>query len=246
MDTHSSQFKVRLGLFVFGGLIIFAVGIFLIGRQRQLFDSVFKLTTTFYNVGGLQVGNNVRFSGINVGTIESIKIINDSSVEVSLIIRKDVQPFIKSDCEAIIGSEGIIGDKVLTISHGSSASTSVKDGQTIQALEPIEMDAIMQSVSVTATNIEVITDQLAAIMVRVNSGDGTLGMLIRDTTISENINQTIINLKKSTKGLDENMNAAKHNFLFKGYFDRKKREAEQKKKDALKAKEKAEKKQIEN
>ncbi len=237
MDTHSSRFKVRLGLFVLGGLLFFAVGIFLIGRQRQLFDSVFKLSTTFYSVGGLQVGNNVRFSGINVGTIESIKIINDSSVKVGLIIRKDVQPFIKSDCEAIIGSEGIIGDKVLTISHGSSESTPVKDGQTIQAVEPIEMDAIMQSVSVTATNIEIITDQLAAIMLRVNSGDGTLGMLIRDTTISANINQTIINLKKSSKGLDENMKAAKDNFLFKGYFDRKKREAEQKKKEAIKAKE---------
>ncbi len=237
MDTHSSRFKVRLGLFVLGGLLLFGAGIFLIGRQKQLFDSVFKLCTTFKNVGGLQVGNNVRFSGINVGTIESIKIINDSSVKVGMIIRKDVQSFIKTDCEATIGSEGIIGDKVLTITHGSSESESVKDGQTLQAVEPIEMDAIMQSVSVTAKNIEVITDQLADIMLKVNKGHGTLGMLIRDTTISSNINQTIINLKKSTKGLDENMDAAKHNFLFKGYFDKKKREAEQKKKDAIKAKE---------
>ncbi len=238
MDTHSIKFKTRLGLFIVGALLFFAAGIFLIGRQRQMFDSVFKLTTMFNNVSGLQVGNNVRFSGINVGTVESIQIMNDSVVKVVIVIRKDVQPFIKTDCQASIGSEGIIGDKLLTITHGSDDAEPVKDGQFLSAIEPLEMDAIIKSIGVTARNVEIITDELAAIMMRINKGRGTLGMLIRDTTISENINQTIINLKQSAKGLDENMNAAKHNFLFKGYFDNQKRKAEKKKLDAEKAKEK--------
>lgn len=237
MNTHSPRFKVRLGLFVALGLLLFAVGIFLIGRQKQMFESVFKLTTTFNNVSGLRVGNNVRFSGITVGTIESVRILNDSVVKVVMVLQKDVQPFIKTDCEATIGAEGIIGDKVLTITHGSAESPSVKDGQALLAVEPIEMDAIMKSVSITANNVEIITDQLAAVMLKINHGRGTLGMLIRDTTISQNINQTIINLKKSSKGLDENMTAAKHNFLFKGYFDNQKKKADKKKQDAIKAKE---------
>lgn len=237
MDTHSSRFKVRLGLFVAGGLLLFAVGIFLIGRQRQLFDSVFKLTSRFNNVSGLQVGNNVRFSGINVGTVENIRIINDSTVQVDMVIRKNVQPFIKTDCKATIGSEGIIGDKVLGITHGSSDASSVKDGQFLLAVEPIEPEAIIKSLHVTALNAEIISSQLASIMLRINKGNGTLGRLIRDSTISENINQTIINLKKSSKGLDENMKAAKSNFLLKGYFDNKKKKAEKEKKNAIKAKE---------
>jgi phospholipid/cholesterol/gamma-HCH transport system substrate-binding protein len=91
----------------------------------------------------------------------------------------------------------------------------------------------MASIQVTASNAEIITDQLAAIMTQINSGDGTLGRLIQDTTIARNIDQTIINLKRSSKGLDENMEAAKHNFLFKGYFNRKEKAAEKKKEEAV-------------
>ncbi|MFZ3274411.1 MAG: MlaD family protein, partial [Lutibacter sp.] len=82
MNTHSTKFKVRLGLFVAAGFVIFAIAIFLIGRQKNMFNPVFSLSTTFYNVSGLQVGNNIRFSGINVGTVDNIRIINDSTVIV--------------------------------------------------------------------------------------------------------------------------------------------------------------------
>ncbi|MBK7027811.1 MAG: hypothetical protein IPH45_00705 [Bacteroidales bacterium] len=61
MDTHSQKFKVRLGMFITGGLAIFILAIFIIGKQKNLFDPVIKLTPTFYNVSGLQVGNNIRF-----------------------------------------------------------------------------------------------------------------------------------------------------------------------------------------
>src|ERR1700693_1756781 len=107
MDTHTPKFKIRLGLFLAGGLVIFLFAIFIIGRQKNLFNPVFRLTTTFYSINGLQVGNNVRFSGINVGTVDDIKIKNDSTVQVDMLIKKEVQEFIKADCEAAIGSEGI-------------------------------------------------------------------------------------------------------------------------------------------
>src|SRR6187431_219686 len=100
MDTKTNKFKVRLGLFVAGGLTLFILAIFIIGKQKNLFNPVFKLTSTFKNVSGLQVGNNIRFSGINVGTVDNITIINDSTVRVDMMIRKEVQQFIKEDCEA--------------------------------------------------------------------------------------------------------------------------------------------------
>ena len=93
-------------MFIAGGLMLFVIAIFLIGKQKNLFNPVFKLTTTFYNVSGLQVGNNIRFSGINVGTVDNIRIINDSTVQVDMLIKKSVQQFIKTDCEAAIGSSG--------------------------------------------------------------------------------------------------------------------------------------------
>jgi phospholipid/cholesterol/gamma-HCH transport system substrate-binding protein len=233
MDKQTPKFKARLGLFIVGGLALFTIGIFIIGRQKNLFNPVYKLSTTFHNVSGLQVGCTIRFSGINVGTVDNITIINDTTVWVDLLIKKEVQRFIKTDCEASIGSAGIIGDRILNISQGHSDALAAKEGQHILSKEPTEMDAIMTGLKVTADNAAIISDQLAQVMTRINTGKGTLGRLIKDTTIANNIDKTIVNLKKSSKGLDENMEAAKHNFLLKGFF-RKKDKAEAKKKaDAI-------------
>jgi phospholipid/cholesterol/gamma-HCH transport system substrate-binding protein len=229
MDTHTQKFKVRLGLFIIGGIALFVLAIFIIGKQKNLFDPVFKLSTTFYNISGLEVGSNVRFSGINVGTVDNIEIINDSTVQVEMLIRKKVQEFIKVDCKAGIGSAGIIGDRILFISQGSTDSPLAKSGQQISSTEPVETDAIMTSLLITADNAAIISDQLAQIMIKLNNGQGTLGKLIQDTIIAENINDIIFNLKSSSEGLDENMNAAKENFLLKGYFRRKDRAADEKK-----------------
>jgi phospholipid/cholesterol/gamma-HCH transport system substrate-binding protein len=130
---------------VAGGFILFLIIIFLIGRQKNLFDPVFKLTTNFYNVSGLQVGNNIRFSGINIGTVGSIIILNDSTIQVDMVIKKNVRQFIKTDCQVAIGSEGIIGDRVLIITQGSSEAQSVKDEQFLSSIEPTETDAIIAS-----------------------------------------------------------------------------------------------------
>jgi phospholipid/cholesterol/gamma-HCH transport system substrate-binding protein len=244
MDTQSSKFKVRLGLFVAGGFLLFIIAIFLIGRQKHLFDPIFNLTTSFHDISGLQVGNKVRFSGINVGTVESIILTNDTTVEVGMIVKKSIQQFIKSDCTASIGSEGIIGDKVLIISQGSSESPAVKDGEFLSSAEPVEIDAIISSLNVTAGNFELISGQLSEIMVKINHGKGTLGRLIQDSTISENINQTIINLRKSSKGLNENMEAAKSNFLLRGYYNKKEKQAEKARQDSIRLKEEKTKKKI--
>ena len=233
METYTQKFKVRLGMFIAGGIALFVLAIFIIGKQKNLFNPVFKVTTTFYNVSGLQVGNNIRFSGINVGTVNNISIVNDSTVEVELLIRKNVRQFIKADCEVAMGSEGLIGDRLLIITQGSNEAPLVKDGQHLISKEPVEMDAIMANLQVTAINATIISGQLAEIMTHINSGNGTMGRLIRDSTIAENLNQTVSNLKKSSNGLNENMNAAKENFLFRGYYKKREKAAEKVKADTL-------------
>lgn len=235
METHSDKFKLRLGLFVAGGLALFVIAIFVIGKQKNLFNPVYRLTASFYNISGLQVGNNIRFSGINVGTVDNINIINDSTVKVTLMIKKEIRQFIKKDSEVTIGSEGLIGDRLMVISQGSNESSVAQEGDELQAFEPVETDAIMASIQITAGNAEVITQQLAEIMTKINNGNGTLSRLIQDSTIAKNLDQTILNLRQSSKGLNENMQAAKHNFLFKGYFNRKAR-AEKAKEDAVEKK----------
>jgi phospholipid/cholesterol/gamma-HCH transport system substrate-binding protein len=231
METHKEKFKIRLGLFVLGGLLLFVLAIFIIGKQKNLFDPVIKVTTTFYNVSGLQVGNNVRFSGINVGTVDKISIINDSTVKVDMLIKTSVQQFIKIDSEVAIGSEGIIGDKLLIISQGSTNSPMVKNGQTLASTEPVETDAIIESLEATALNAEIISLELADILGSINSGRGTLGRLLQDTSIAENLSKTMQNLESSSKGLEENMEAAKDNILLRGYFKRKQRDERKKREE---------------
>ncbi len=239
MNPPNQGFKVRLGTFIIVGIALFVLVIFIIGKQKHLFDPVFGITAKFENVSGLQVGSAVRFSGINIGTVDRIRIVNDSTVRVDMLIKEDVRRFIREDSEAGIGSEGIIGDKLVVLSQGSPKAKIVKDGQVIGSSEPVETDAIMASLQVTVDNAALATGQITDILGKVNSGEGTLGRLIQDKSMAENIDATIVNLKKSTKGLDENMNAAKENFLLKGYFKRKQKEEEKKKRAAEKAAKKA-------
>jgi phospholipid/cholesterol/gamma-HCH transport system substrate-binding protein len=232
----SPKFKFRLGLFVAGGLALFIAAIFIIGRQQNLFDPIYTLRATFYNVSGLQVGNNIRFSGINVGTVGNITIINDSTVQVEMLLREDVKQFIKEDSEVVVGSEGLIGDRLLVISQGGKDAKVAEDGALLSSNEPVETDEILASLEVTVANAEVITHDLSEIMAKVNNGQGTIGKLINDDKMAKSLNRTMTNLEKSTKGLEQNMEAAKDNFLLRGYFKKQEKAA------AKKANERAERK----
>lgn len=236
---ENKNYKIKLGLFITIGIILFFLAIFVIGKQKNLFNPVFSIKANFQNVSGLQVGNAVRFSGINVGTVDQIAIINDSTVQVTFLIKKEVQKYIKEDSEAGIGSEGIIGDKLIILSRGGKSNKVIKDGQLIASNEPVETDAIMESLQITADNAAIATGEITEILAKVNSGQGSLGKLINDDSMAEDLDATMNNLKTSTKKLDENMEAAKSNFLLRGYFKKKKKAEERQKKEAEKAAAKA-------
>ncbi|MCH8487556.1 MAG: MlaD family protein [Candidatus Cyclonatronum sp.] len=211
MDNFSPAFKTRLGIFLVFGLVIFMIIIFFVGKQQNLFNPVFQITTDFQNVSGLLVGKNVRYSGINVGIVDNIAIINDSTVQVSFFVRRNVQEFIKADSKASIGSEGIIGDRVLVITQGTSGAPTVRDGQHIASQEPVETDEIMQSLQASAYSAQIITNQLSEILTFVNSGEGSVGRMIFDETIADNMAQTIDNFKKSSEDFDEIIEVTQQN-----------------------------------
>ena len=210
MDTHTQRFKVRLGLFILGGLTLFVMAIFIIGKQKNLFNPVFKLHATFYNVSGLQVGNNIRFSGINVGTVDNITIVDDSTVLVDMLIRQEIKKFIKSDSRVSVGSEGLIGDKLVVITKGSPNLPIVTENQQLESIEPVEMDAIIASLKKTVENTEVITKEAADMMLKINSGKGTLGRIVHDTIIAQKISKSIDNFENTTEELDRTMTATKY------------------------------------
>ena len=270
-DTGSN---LKLGMFVIIGLILFILTIYFVGKQQNMFGDTFHIKSRFKTVSGLKVGNNVRFSGINVGTVGEIELITDSTVVVDLIIEKDVQKYIKTDAMASIGSDGLMGDKVMTISPGTSSHKIIKDNAYIASKSALEMEDLMKSVKTSVDNAGIITAQLAQFTHSMNNGNGTLSKLINDKEFANSLKNTLLNLEISTKefskftasmnngkgvlsklisdeqlgikldstmsnlqagtkGLSENMEAAKDNFLLKGYFNKKKK-AEAKKLEDLK------------
>ncbi|MFY7964687.1 MAG: MlaD family protein [Chitinophagaceae bacterium] len=197
MSKESGSMQ-KLGMFVIIGLVLFTVTIYFIGKQKNLFGSTFHLKSSFKTVSGLKVGNNVRFSGINIGTVDEIELLSDTSVIVSLLIKKEVQKFIKTDATSSIGSDGLMGDKVLTISSGTSTKGEVKDNATIASKNAIEMEDLMQSVKGSIDNVGVITKQLAMFSSKINNGNGALSKLISDEGFSNSLKGTLVNLEKSS------------------------------------------------
>lgn len=192
--------KIRLGIFISLGIVVFITAIYFLGEKQQLFRSTFRLSGVFKDVGGLQAGNNVRLSGINVGNVENITIISDTSVRVGILIDESTRRFIKKDALATIGSEGIMGNKVLIISPGTGGKKEIENNDIIATAPPINMDDILLSLKATLDNTSNITNYLMTITNNVQSGKGTIGKLIMDKSWRENFDSTVTNLKDGSVG----------------------------------------------
>jgi phospholipid/cholesterol/gamma-HCH transport system substrate-binding protein len=270
--NKESGYQWKLGMFVIIGLVLFVTTIYFVGKQKNLFGSTFELNSKFNSVNGLEVGNNVRFSGINIGTVEEIEFLTDTSVVIKLVIKEEVRKYIKKDAIASISSDGLMGDKVLTISSGKNSNVIVEDNDNIASKQAIEMDDLMVSVKKSVDNAGIITAQLAQFSYSMNNGNGALSKLVSDEefgnsiknmvsnlenssnefkkfTIKMNdgkgalsklvsdekmgrmIDSTLTNVKTGTEGLNEVIEAAKHNFLLRGYFNKKKKAEDKKLED---------------
>jgi phospholipid/cholesterol/gamma-HCH transport system substrate-binding protein len=228
------NYKWKLGIFSVVILVIVIAAIYYIGQQKNKFGSVLHISALFQSVGGLKVGGNVQVGGIDVGTVDDIQLVTDTSVRVDMIVQKNIQKFIRKDAKAGIGSDGLMGDKVIVIFPGTPGQPNAGEGEILSSKQPIEIDQILGSLKVSTDNAAVITTNLADISNRISHGKGALGKLLHDTSLSSNISSTVRNLKQSSEGLNENMEAAKHSFLLRGFFrkkekEKKKQEEEQKK-----------------
>src|ERR1700759_3226348 len=199
---RESGLRWKLGLFVTIGFVLIVAGIYVIGKQKNLFGNTFRVKSMFTNVSGLKIGNNVRFGGLNVGTVADIQLVTDTSVIVEMVVQKNVQHFIKKDASASIGSDGLMGDKVIVIAPGTYSGQEIADNGILATHAPIETDQIMGSLKVSADNAAIITTQLAQITYKINHGNGAISKMLGDSGFARDITKTMTNLKKSTEGLN--------------------------------------------
>jgi phospholipid/cholesterol/gamma-HCH transport system substrate-binding protein len=230
--------KVKLGIFVSASAVLLIAGIYFIGQRQQLFNNTFTVSGIFKDINGLEVGNNVRFAGINVGVVEDIQQITDSTVKVDMIIRDETRKFMKKNAKAIIGSDGLMGNQIVTIIPGPAGAKPVSDNDVIATAKTVSMDEILTKIKVTADNAAIITTDLAAVIDNIHAGKGTIGKLLMDSSMAGTVNDAMVNIKQAAGGLNQNMNAASHNFLLRGYFKKKEKKAQDKADDKNKAAEK--------
>lgn len=187
--------KLKLGAFMTTGLLIFIVAIYFIGQRQNLFAKTFILSSNFTNVNGLVPGNNVRYSGINVGTVKRIQMVNDSVIHVEMVIDEKMTNHIKTDAIATIGTDGLVGNVIVNIIPGDSGKATVKDGSFIASYTKIGTDEMLNTLSSTNENAALLISKLLNIANEITDGKGTLGMLITDTTMSQNLKETVTYLK---------------------------------------------------
>ena len=190
--------NIKVGVFVLTGTTTLILALYLIGSKQNFFGSTFELHAKFKTINGLMPGNNIRFTGIDIGTVKKVEIENDSTVNVIMIIENDVKPFIKQNAVATVGTDGLMGNKLINISTSDENALCVKDGDIIKSINPIGTDAMFRTLEVSNQNIKDITNDMKIIANRLNRPN-TFWSILMDTTISKNFKQAIIHIAKTSE-----------------------------------------------
>ncbi|HXD78561.1 MAG TPA: MlaD family protein [Puia sp.] len=249
-EPHKPYNNVRLGVFVLGGLLLFIGTLYIIGKNEHLFGSNFELRARFTNVGGLTTGDNIRFAGIQAGTVRHITLKDDSTIEVTLLIDKALRPYIRKNALASIGNEGLMGNKIINITPVKGSAALAEPGDLLSVQQMVGSDEMlatlaktndnielisedlrvtirrlnnstafwtllsdsgltrrlqlsMAGISRSAANAEALTNDIRAIIADVKAGKGSLGNLLRDTTLAGNLNQAADRIRSAGAHADE-------------------------------------------
>lgn len=197
---RSASRKTSVGLFIVAGTLLLVVALYFIGNRQHIFSDNIKVYSVFQNVNGLQLGNNVRYSGINSGTVGKIEMLNQETIVVEMMVEKKTGAFIKKDAIATIGSDGLVGSMVVNIIPGKENLEAVVSGDTIPSYSKINAEDMLSTLNVTNENAALLTSDLLKITNKILEGEGALGALITDSLLTNDIRSTLENLKSTTGG----------------------------------------------
>lgn len=206
--ANQGENNIKLGAFVLMGLLALIFTLYMIGQNRSLFGSNFKLRARFSNVNGLIEGNNVLFSGIQAGTVKEIKILNDTSIEVVMRIDDKIRPYIRKNARASIGTQGLMGDKIINIMPGKGTPAVVEENDRIESRRISNTDEILETLSKTSSNIADISESLKNTVQQLDKSSAW--NLINNKALKNNIESTLKNIEQTsantremTQGLDD-------------------------------------------
>ena len=190
--------SVLVGLFVLIGIVILVLGIMTLGGQQKKFVKAIHVKAVFDDIGGLQPGNNIWFSGVKIGTVKKIKFFGDSQVEVELSVEEKVAEFIRKNSKATISSDGLIGNKIIVIYGGTTDYPPVEEGDRLEAIMPLDTDKMMETLQVNNQNLVEITNDLKVLTSKIAAGEGIVGAVLTDSALAMNFRTILINLERAS------------------------------------------------
>lgn len=189
---------LKLGIFVLSGLTLLVIALYILGKNKTFFGSRFELKTQFRDVSGLLVGNNVRFSGIDVGSVQNISILNDTVIEVTMNLDKKMKSFIRNNSVAKIGTDGLIGNRVVNIIPMGGSAPFVQEGEQLPSREDVNTEQMLQTLYRTNETLAKISEGVLTTVNQINTSS-TLTSLLNDKSLSTNLHASLHNLNKTTK-----------------------------------------------
>lgn len=201
MNTDSTH-RIKLGIFVITALVLLIAGLYLIGKNKNFWGKTYPLTARFDNVGGLQPGNNVRYSGIDIGTVDQITIINDTTIEVLMLIDKKMASIIRSNSTTAIGTDGLMGNKLINIEPGTAEAPLAAENDILPSIKAVDTENMLRTLESTNRNIELVSSNLIEFTTTINKSRGTLYTMLMDTTLAESLHTTLDNIQSISRNLD--------------------------------------------
>ena len=203
MEKEENKRAVIVGIFIALGMIIFIIGIFTLGGQQSVFKKNFHITAVFDDVAGLKKGNNVWFSGVKVGTISNVRFIGLKEVEVQMVVDDNVQQYIHSNTGVKIGSDGLIGNKIIVIDGGSAEAPVIADGAKVQVQKEISTAEMMKTLQRNNENLLAITNDFKKLSSNIVKGKGLVGELIADSVLALKFKSIVNNLNATTQSTQQ-------------------------------------------
>ncbi len=189
--------NIKLGLFVIAGLLVLVVLLYMIGKNRSLFGSTYVLKARFENVQGLVAGNNVRFSGIQAGTVKRVNILSDTVIELTMIIDTKLKPIIRKNAIVSIGTDGFVGNKVVNIVPVKGPGALAMEGDILATRRSVNTDEMMQTLYNTNNDVAIIAANLKNTVQQINNSSG-LWDLLNDRSIPQDLRRSLTNIRMAT------------------------------------------------
>jgi phospholipid/cholesterol/gamma-HCH transport system substrate-binding protein len=198
MDSSENKRAIIVGLFLALGLIIFIVGVFTLGSQSKSFAKSIHISAVFDDVSGLKTGNSVWFSGVKVGSISKIHFIGPAQVDVRMSIDESTQQYVHRNAGVHIGSDGLIGNKIIVIDGGSPQAPVVQDGDVLQAEKITSTDDMLKVLQQNNQNLLSITGDFKLLSRKILQGKGTVGTLMADSAMAIQLRNSMRNFEKTS------------------------------------------------